>query len=422
MATTTPRKIILENFDESNKLKIEEDKEEGPNHKWDALNLKTNLVRGIFDMGFDTPSFIQKKAVPHIAQGRDMRAQAQSGTGKTGAFVIGALQRMDENLQTPQCLVLVSTREIALQIVKVFEKIGKHMGISACLLVGATPIHPDIEALSKNPQVVVGTPGRINHMIERGYFKVDDIKTFVLDEADEMLKEGFQEQVKEIYQKISSENMQSLLFSATYSEQDFDVIKNIIKNPVEIDLLHEDQTLKGIKQVYVDIGPSRAVGGSLLAKDKEVVLKVLTLMDIFKNHTLAQILVFINKKTHASLVHKTLNENEYPCELITSDLDQKQRTKVLEDFKAGKTRILVSSGLCKRGIDVQSLSMVVCLDVPSLDDKNDYIHRVGRSGRYGRKGVALHILNSQELENLQNIARSFDSIINPLTDDFDFKD
>lgn len=422
VSAQTPKKIILNDEDDNNTSKIDNEEVFDKAHKWELLNLKPSLVKGIYSAGFETPSFIQKKSIPYIAEGRDMRAQAQSGTGKTGAFVIGSLQRIDESLQVPQVLVLASTREIASQNANKFEEIGREMGVSVCLLAGGSNIQTDITILSRNPQVVVGTPGRIHHMIESGYFKTNNLKLFILDEADEMLKAGFEEQFKNIYLKIESDNIQTLLFSATYSEEDLKIIKQIVKNPVEIDLRHEDQTLKGIKQVYVDIGTSKASGASPAAKDQEVILKVLTLIDIFKNQTLAQVLVFINKKSHAALVHKTLNDNGYPCELISSDLDQSQRNKTLEDFKSGKTRILVSSGLCKRGIDVQSLSVVVCLDVPSFEDKNDYIHRVGRSGRYGRKGIALHILTSQELDNLKNIAQNFNSIITPLTTGFSFKD
>ncbi|ELA41290.1 uncharacterized protein VICG_01663, partial [Vittaforma corneae ATCC 50505] len=318
--------------------------------------------------------------------------------------------------------VLASTREIAGQNAAKFQEIGRYMKVSVCLLAGGTSPLADISALSESPQVVVGTPGRVNSMIEGGHLKTSQIKIFVLDEADEMLKAGFEEQVKNIFVSIKAESFQSLLFSATYSEQDLNVIKNMVEEPVEIDLRYEDQTLKGIKQYFVDIGPSLARGYSPTARDQEVILKAHTLMDIFKNQVLSQAMVFYNRKSHAALIHKTLNENGFPCELITSDFSQEERNQILNNFKSGKTRILVSSGLCKRGIDVQALSVVVCLDVPNLDEKNDFIHRVGRSGRYGRKGIALHILNSQEADMLKKIADHFHSIITPLPAGFSFKD
>lgn len=391
------------------------------NHKWESFSLKPELVKGIYAVGFENPSFIQKKAIPIVISKRDLRAQAQSGTGKTGAFVVGALQRIDESVRAPQCLVLTPTREIAAQNAAKFREIGAYMNISVCLLAGGTSVKADIDTLNANPHVIVGTPGRINHMLEEGHLRTGGINIFILDEADEMLKAGFEDKVRDIYLKLTNESVQTLLFSATYDQNELNIIKNIVENPVEIDLRNEDQTLQGIKQLFVCIGASEAVGYSPIAREKEVMLKVHTLIDIFKNQTLSQVMIFMNRKSDAALVHKTLNENGYPCEIITSDLDQSERNKTLEEFKQGRKRILVSSGLCKRGIDVQALSVVVCLDVPRMEDRNDYIHRVGRSGRYGRKGIALHILNKEELDQLQQIATNFNSVITPLQQGFNFK-
>ncbi|KAI5174644.1 hypothetical protein PAEPH01_2090 [Pancytospora epiphaga] len=390
-------------------------------HRWESFNLKPDLVKGIYAAGFEIPSYIQKKAIPVIIEKKDLRAQAQSGTGKTGAFVVGALQRIDVDLQAPQCLVLAPTREIAKQNATKFQEIGAYMGVSACLLAGGTSVGSDIRTLSKNPHVVVGTPGRIGHMLNEGHLSTKNIHMFILDEADEMLKAEFETEVYKIYDTLNKDGLQTLLFSATYEYKDLQIIKDIVEDPVEIDLRNEDQTLQGIKQLYVNIGSFETTGYSPIARDNELMLKVHTFIDIFKNQTLSQVLIFINRKADAALVHKTLNSNGYPCDLITSDLDQEGRNKTLEDFKLGKKRILVSSGLCKRGIDVQSLSLVVCLDVPRMVDRNDYIHRVGRSGRYGRKGIALHILTKQEIDQLQQIGAHFNSIITPLQVGFDFK-
>ncbi|KAM0680325.1 translation initiation factor eIF4A [Glugoides intestinalis] len=389
------------------------------NFKWESLGLKPALVKGVYSIGFENPSSIQRDAIPIIAEGKDLRAQAQSGTGKTGAFVIGTLQVIDENLRETQVIALASTREIAAQNAAKFAEIGAYMKITTCLLAGGY-VSNDIKALATLPQIVVGTPGRVGAMIQEGHLNTSKIKIFILDEADEMLKEDFEESVKKIYVSIKAQKFQSLLFSATYSEKDLEVIKNMVENPTEIDLRYEDQTLKGIKQFFVDIGPSFAAPSS--AKEQEIILKAHTVMDIFKNQQISQAIIFYNRKSGASLLYRTLNENGMPCELITADLTQEERVQTLDTFKAGKTRILVSSGLCKRGVDVQALSVVVCLDVPSLEDKNDFIHRVGRSGRYGRKGVALHILNSQEVETLKTISEHFHSIISPLPAGFSFKD
>lgn len=418
---STARKITFndEDIDEKENI-IDRATPSDINFKWESLGLKADLVKGVYSIGFENPSSIQRDAIPIIAEGKDLRAQAQSGTGKTGAFVIGALQGIDENLRATQVIALASTREIAAQNAAKFTEIGSYMKVSTCLLGGGGPVSVDIKTLSASPQIVVGTPGRVGAMIDAGHLNTSKVKIFILDEADEMLKAGFEESVRKIYISIKAAKFQSLLFSATYSERDLEVIKNMVENPTEIDLRYEDQTLKGIKQFYVDIGPSFSAPSS--AKDQEIILKAHTLMDIFKNQQISQAIIFYNRKSGALLLYKTLNENGMPCELITADLTHEERVQTLETFKAGKTRILVSSGLCKRGIDVQALSVVVCLDVPSLEDKNDFIHRVGRSGRYGRKGVALHILNSQEIDTLKKISEHFHSIIAPLPAGFSFKD
>lgn len=417
------RKVVFDTeTEEETQQAIETTSPSDPHFKWESLKLKPELIKGIYSVGFENPSFIQKKAVPIIAEGKDLRAQAQSGTGKTGAFVIGALQRMDETKKETQILVLASTREIARQNATKFKEIGRYMNVSVCLLAGGTSPSIDISALSENPQIIVGTPGRINSMIEWGHLKTNSLSIFIMDEADEMLKAGFEDQIKSIFESLKAKSLQSLLFSATYSQEDLNTIKFIVENPVEIDLRYDDQTLKGIKQYYVDLGPSIAKGYSPSVKDQEAILKAHTLLDIFKNQVLSQVMIFYNMKSQAAIVHKTLNENGFPCELITSDFSQDERNQIMENFKTGKTRVLVSSGLCKRGIDVQALSVVVCLDVPSLDEKNDFIHRVGRSGRYGRKGIALHILNTQETEILKQIADHFHSAIMPLPQGFNFKD
>jgi len=420
--TAKSTRKVLFNEEDGVEDTADQDTPSDPHFKWESLGLHADLIKGIYSIGFENPSFIQKKAIPIIVEGRDLRAQAQSGTGKTGAFVVGTLQRLDRALKKTQILVLASTREIAGQNAKKYREIGQYMDVSVCLLSGGTSTSDDVAALGESPQVVVGTPGRVNFMLQSGHLNTDQLKIFVLDEADEMLKAGFEEQVKGIFTAVKAEAFQTLLFSATYSEYDLNIIKNMVEDPAEIDLRYEDQTLKGIRQYYVDIGPSLSRGYSMALKDQEAVLKALTLIDIFKNQTLSQVMIFYNRKSHAALVHKTLNEGGFPCDLISSEFAQKERCEILENFKNGKTRILVSSGLCKRGIDVQALSVVVCLDVPMAEEKNDFIHRVGRSGRYGRKGVALHILNTMEIEALKKIAGHFHSVIEPLPLNFNFKD
>lgn len=378
--------------------------------------MKPDLLKGIYAVGFENPSFIQKKAIQAMMTKKDLRAQAQSGTGKTGAFVVGALQQLDHTRRATQVLVLTPTREIAMQNATKLKEIGTYMQIKTHIVSGGTPVSIDREMIRTSPHVVVGTPGRINHMIKEKSLILDQVTHFILDEADEMLKAGFKEEVKEIFKSLVADKLQCSLFSATYSEADLSVISDFLEDPIVIDLRRDEQTLSGIEQAYVNIGPSEAVGYSPILRRKELTLKVATLVDIFQKGAFNQMIIFVNRKDDATLAHELLQDIGFPCDLITSDLVPLAREKALADFKTGTTRILVSSGICKRGIDVQSLSMVVCFDVPRPEDKNDFIHRVGRSGRYGRKGFALHILTEQELTELKVIADHFQSTIDPFVE------
>ncbi|KAI5150512.1 translation initiation factor 4A [Enteropsectra breve] len=417
-----PRKVVFNDEDEEAEV-CNTNEATGTNHKWESLNLKPELVKGIYSVGFEHPSFIQKKAIPTIAKGQHLRAQAQSGTGKTGAFVIGALQRIDTSRQETQCLVLVSTREIATQNADKFKEIGSFMNVNVALLAGGSSTQRDRASLTDaQPHVIVGTPGRVSHMIKEGHINVSAINIFILDEADEMLKAGFQEQVKEIFVTLNVQGLQVCFFSATYGEEELKVVENIVSSPVVIDLRNEDQTLQGIKQYFVDLGDVNIRSYNSREYDEVVEAKVDTFIDIYKNCSVAQAMLFINRKKDASLVHRLLQAKGYPCELISGELTVEERAATLTEFKRGNKRILVTSGLCKRGIDVQALSLVVCFDVPSFEDKSDFIHRVGRSGRYGRKGLALHILTKNETENLQNIAKHFHCVIPALPSGFNFKE
>ncbi len=409
--------LIEDDFSQQTRSEVENTKE------WEGFNLKPNLVKGIYSVGFETPSMIQQKAIPLILTGHDLRAQAQSGTGKTGAFVIGTLERIDETFFEPQCLVLSPTREIAEQNAAKFRELGKYMGISVVQLLGGTPVRNDIEALRELPHVIVGTPGRVKHMLEEGYFVTTHVKIFILDEADEMLKIGFEADVHDIFTKLLSPELQTLLFSATYSQGDLRISEKLLDpNHEVIDLRAEDQTLQGIKQVYIDIGvPGIPPRASPALRNQMLELKVGVLVDLFKKQSFSQVLVFVSSKDGADFVHRLLNQSGFPCKLISSALSQEERNLVIQEFKAGVCRVLVSSDLCKRGIDVVGLSVVVCLDVPADEDMNDYIHRVGRSGRYGKKGVALHILNTDEVVKLKTIGEHFHSIITPMDANFTFE-
>ncbi|EOB14043.1 ATP-dependent RNA helicase eIF4A [Nosema bombycis CQ1] len=401
---------IVENTDNSNfdeNRKYETDVK--LYNRWEEYNLDPNLLKGIYAIGFETPSFIQKAAIKPIIDGCDIRAQAQSGTGKTGAFAIGALQSLDLQLNAPQVLVLVNTREVAAQNANRFMDFSKFMHVNVCLLAGGTPVQNDIRHLSSNPQVIVGTPGRVEQMIHEEHLKTEHIKLFIIDEADEMLQAGFMEQVKNIFMALNRKKIQIAMFSATYEEEELAVSEEILNNPVIIDLRQSEQTLIGIKQFLINLGRDNS------PRKNDINTKLLTLVDLFKRHKFGQTVIFVTAKVSANYIYEGLNAEGIPCEVITADKVQTEREEVLERFRSGKNRILVSSGLLSRGIDIQDLSVVFCLDVPPPNKKSTYIHRIGRSGRYGKKGIAILLLHEHELPNLKEIEKFYNTKVKDFT-------
>ncbi|KAF9764342.1 ATP-dependent RNA helicase eIF4A [Nosema granulosis] len=382
-------------------------------NKWEEYGLDANLLKGIYAMGFETPSFIQKAAIKPIIDGCDIRAQAQSGTGKTGAFAIGALQSLDQSLQATQVLVLVSTREIAAQNANRFVDFSKFMDVNICLLAGGSPVQVDIKNLAANPHVVVGTPGRVEQMINEGHLNTEKIKLFIIDEADEMLQAGFQEQVRNIFMALNRKTIQIAMFSATYEEEELTVSEEILNDPVIIDLRQSEQTLIGIKQFVINLGEDTSF------RKNDLTSKLSTLVDLFKHHKFGQTVIFVTAKERAKYIYEGLNNEGIPCECITADLMQAEREQVLDRFRSGKNRILVSSGLLSRGVDIQDLSVVFCLDVPPPNKKSTYIHRIGRSGRYGKKGIAILVLHKHEMQNLKEIEKFYNTKVKDFTwDDF----
>lgn len=416
---TEPRKVIFEeeNTAETSRAEIETN--------WEEYGLKPKLVKGLYSIGFDKPSYIQKKAVPHIAKGSNIRAQAQSGTGKTGAFCVGALERLNENEKATQCLVLVSTREIAKQIKNTFDSLSGYMGVKTQLLVGGNSREEDIAALEQDtPHIIVGTPGRVFDMLDSKNASTEKINMLILDEADELCKGEFLEQIKSIYMFLKVDDLQVMFFSATYGQEELKIIAQIAEDPVTIDLRTDEYTLQGIKQYCINIGaPFDKKFGSKFSVEKkklELCLKVQTLINVLRSQPLGQTMIFTKRKNDAQDVFNLLQKEDFQCSLISSQLLQNERNEVINEFKSGKKRILVTSDICKRGIDVQGLSVVICLDVPHYDQKEDFIHRVGRSGRYGRRGIALHILTQHEYETIQKIAEDYRTTLEPMPKSFSF--
>ena len=363
---------------------------------FDDFNLKDNLLRGIYSYGFENPSDIQCKALPIINSKRDLFAQAQSGTGKTGAFTIGSLNLLDESLKKTQILIVNPTYELVNQNFDVMKSLSQYMNIDIMKVVGKTSLEECKNNLQKEPHVIIGTPGRILDMINRRYLYTSDIKLLVLDEADEMLSSGFQETISGIIRYISKET-QICLFSATKTDETIDLTNKILNNPENILIENKNVTLEGIKQYKVVINEE---------------WKYDTLIDIYNLLNISQCIIYVNYKNKLMRIYEELIKNNYPVDYIHGEITKDEREKKLLDFKNGVTRILLSTDLLARGIDVQQLNLVINFDLPK--SKETYVHRIGRSGRYGRKGVAINLINERELYYLNELEQHYNITIDDL--------
>jgi len=368
---------------------------------FDEMPLPENLLRGIYTYGFEKPSAIQRKAIMPIADGHDLLAQAQSGTGKTGTFCIGSLSRVDPLIKDTQVLVLVPTRELSQQIEKVAQNIGQHIPITTYSATGGTPLRDDIKALEKGVHFVVGTPGRIFDLMRRNIIRRSSIRVLIMDEADQMLEDRFKEQVMCILGLGFPQQTRVSLFSATMPQDVIDVANEILQNPVKILIPPEEVTLEGIKQYYVDVENDE--------------WKYDALADIYGNLTINQAIIYCNKRQKAEWLADKMTANGFTLNCIHGDMDVAERKKRMQDFRSGNVRVLISTDLLARGIDVQQVSLVINFELPP--QRENYIHRIGRSGRYGRKGTAINILCKEERDALKDIEKFYSTTISELPND-----
>jgi len=363
---------------------------------FDDFDLNDNLLRGIYSYGFENPSDIQIKALPIINAKRDLIAQAQSGTGKTGAFTIGALNIMDVELKKTQVLILNPTYELVNQNYDVMKALGQYMNITIMKVVGKTSVEECKRELQKEPQIIIGTPGRVLDMINKRFLYTKDIKLLIFDEADEMLSTGFQDNIYNIIQYISK-TTQICLFSATKNDYTLDLCDKFLNNPETILVENKNVTLEGIQQYKVVINEE---------------WKYDTLIDIYNLVNISQCMIYINYKNKLMNVYDELIRNNYPVDYIHGEVTKDEREKKLLNFKNGQTRILLSTDLLSRGIDVQQLNLVINFDLPK--SKETYVHRIGRSGRYGRKGVAINFITNRELGYLNELEEHYNIKIDDL--------
>ncbi|XP_029186371.1 eukaryotic initiation factor 4A-I-like [Acropora muricata] len=364
---------------------------------FDNMNLKESLLRGIYAYGFEKPSAIQQRAIVPCCKGLDVIAQAQSGTGKTATFSIAILEKIDVSLLECQALVLAPTRELAQQIQKVVIALGDYMEAKCHACIGGTDVKENMLALEKGLHTVVGTPGRVYDMMSRRSLDPRSIKMFVLDEADEMLSRGFKDQIYDIFRKLPT-SVQVILLSATMPADVLEVTKRFMRDPIRILVKKEELTLEGIKQFYIHV-------------EREE-WKLDTLCDLYETLTITQAVIFLNTRRKVDWLTEKMHGKDFTVSAMHGDMDQKERDVIMREFRSGSSRVLITTDLLARGIDVQQVSLVINYDLPG--NRENYIHRIGRGGRFGRKGVAINFVTTDDVRSLKDIEQFYNTTIDEM--------
>ncbi len=355
--------------------------------KFNELNLSNEVQRAVKEMGFEEATPIQSQTIPAIMQGKDIIGQAQTGTGKTCAFAIPAVEMLEDN-DNVQMLVLCPTRELAIQIAIEFQNVAKYKERVRILpIYGGQSIDRQISALKKRPQIIIGTPGRVMDHMRRSTLKLKNLKMVILDEADEMLSMGFQEDLDVILQKTPEEK-QTVLFSATMSKNILAITKKYQKDPEHIQVLHKELTVPGIDQFYIEVREP---------------FKLEILSRVIDGNDYRISLVFCNTKKRVDEVAMSLQTRGYTAEALHGDMRQNERDTVMAKFRNGDINILVATDVAARGVDVENIEAVFNYDIPN--DEEYYVHRIGRTGRAGRVGVAYTFVSGRELFKLKDIQR-----------------
>jgi superfamily II DNA/RNA helicase len=362
---------------------------------FEEMDLPDEILRGVYAYGFEKPSPIQKRCIRPIMDGKDVIGQAQSGTGKTGTFVIGSLCHVDIEKEHPQVLILSPVKELASQNAKVAAEIGSHMGIKVHCATGGPPVSKDITAIQKGVHFVSGTPGRIFDLMSRKVIDPLLVRVLILDEADQMLEARFREQVEAILNMGFAKSVQVALFSATMPDGIRKIADEMCIDPVKILLPPEKVTLDGINQYYVQ-----------LEKESE---KLPTLIDLYENLTISQAIIYVRTRAQAEWLSDQMTRAKFPLECIHGDMTDDERKKRMDAFVDGSCRVLIATDMLARGIDIQQLNIVINFELP--DDRENYIHRIGRTGRYGRKGVSINLITSKDLAHQKDIETHYKTTI-----------
>lgn len=368
--------------------------------EFEDMYLRRELLMGIFEAGFEKPSPIQEEAIPIALTNRDILARAKNGTGKTAAFVIPALQQIDINRPKIQALLLVPTRELALQTSQVCKMLGKHMGIQVMVTTGGTTLKDDIMRLSETVHVLVGTPGRILDLAGKNIADVSECPVFVMDEADKLLSPEFTPVMEQLLSFLPNDR-QVMLFSATFPLLVKDFKDKHMKSPYEINLM-EELTLRGVTQYYAYVEERQ---------------KVHCLNTLFSKLQINQSIIFCNSTNRVELLAKKITELGYSCFYSHAKMLQSHRNRVFHDFRNGVCRNLVCSDLLTRGIDIQAVNVVINFDFPK--NSETYLHRIGRSGRFGHLGLAINLVTYEDRFNLYRIEQELGTEIQPIPQHID---
>ena len=355
------------------------------------LGLIEPLIRSVTELGYTTPSPIQIKAIPAILKGLDVLASAQTGTGKTAGFVLPILQRTSEKPRAQdhglKVLILTPTRELAGQVEESVQQYGRYLKIRSAVVFGGVKINPQIARLKSGVEILVATPGRLMDLHSQRAIHFNEVDTLVLDEADRMLDMGFIHEIKRIV-KLLPKNRQNLLFSATFSPEIRQLVKGLLHEPVEIDVSPRNTTVAAVKQTIRYIEKSQ---------------KTQALIQLLRQNAWAQTLVFSRTKHGANRLVEQLGKAKINAAAIHGNKSQSHRTKVLAGFKAGEISILVATDIAARGIDIDQLPCVINFDLPNVAE--DYVHRIGRTGRAGSTGIAISLVSTEEISYLRDIEK-----------------
>ena len=355
--------------------------------RFGELAIHPDILRAISDLGFVAPTPVQERAIPVLQQGRDLFAQAQTGTGKTAAFAIPILERVDAALKRPQALVVVPTRELALQATREFGAIGRYRHAREAAIYGGVPYGPQERALKRGSTIVVGTPGRLLDHIERGTLDLSGVGIVILDEADRLLDMGFAPEVRRLLRKLP-ERRQTGLFSATLTSEVRDLAYRFTQKPVEVSIEPEHPTIDTVEQVYIEV----------LEEDK-----VRALEELLRRYETDQVLVFRHTKRGVDKLLDALKRRGHDIDAIHGDMSQKEREHVMERFKDGSLHVLIATNVAARGLHIEDVSHVVNYDLP--EDADVFTHRVGRTGRAGKTGVAVTFVGEWDFDEFDALRK-----------------